>query len=123
MYVENNQIVHAGDPLVDFDPRDFQVALDQSQAALNQARSQVTAQQPNIPITQVENTANISTSEAGVTTAQAVLAAAEHDRPDTSRRTSFRSGSEQRQSASEPDLARYKILIANEEVSRQEYDR
>src|SRR5215471_6124006 len=51
VYVEDNQFVHAGDPLVDLDPRDFQVVLDQANAALNQARSQVSAQQPNVPIT------------------------------------------------------------------------
>ncbi len=119
VYVENNQFVHAGDPLVDFDPRDFQVALDQAEASLNQARSQVTAQQPNIPITQVENTANISTSEAGVTTAQAVLAAAEHDRDTAAARLSE---AEANNAKAQADLARYKILIANDEVSRQEYD-
>lgn len=119
VYVENNQLVHAGDPLVDFDPRDFQVALDQSQAALAQARSQVTAQQPNVPITQVENTANISTSEASVTTAQAAVAAAEHDRDAAAARLAE---AEANNSKAQADLARYKILIAREEVSRQEYD-
>ncbi len=119
VYVENNQFVHAGDPLVDFDPRDFQVALDQAQAALGQAQSQVTAQQPNVPITQVENTANISTSEASVATAQAVLAAAEHDRDAAASRLTE---AEANSAKAQADLARYKILIANEEVSRQEYD-
>ncbi|HEV2212621.1 MAG TPA: HlyD family secretion protein [Gammaproteobacteria bacterium] len=119
VYVENNQFVHAGDPLVDFDPRDFQVALDQAQAALGQAQSQVTAQQPNVPITQVENTANISTSESGVATAQAALAAAEHDRDAAAARLTEAEANNARAQA---DLARYKILIANEEVSRQEYD-
>src|SRR5271154_5734126 len=52
VYVDNNQFVKAGDPLVDLDPRDFQVAVDQASAQLAQARSQVTAQQPNVPITQ-----------------------------------------------------------------------
>src|SRR5690242_4810862 len=52
VYVENNQLVKAGDPLVDLDPRDFQVALNQASASLGQAQSQLTAQQPNIPITQ-----------------------------------------------------------------------
>ncbi|MDR3703261.1 MAG: HlyD family secretion protein [Candidatus Sulfopaludibacter sp.] len=119
VYVENNQFVHAGDPLVDFDPRDFQVALDQVQAALGQAHSQVTAQQPNVPITQVENTANISNSEASVATARAVLASAEHDRDAASARLAE---AEANNAKAQADLARYKILIANEEVSRQEYD-
>src|SRR5437879_2215242 len=39
VYVENNQIVQAGEPLVDLDPGDYKVALDQAEAALAQARS------------------------------------------------------------------------------------
>jgi membrane fusion protein (multidrug efflux system) len=119
VYVENNQIVHAGDPLVDLDPRDYQVALDQATAALGQARSQVTAQQPNVPITQAENTANISTSEASLVNAQAALAAAEHDRDAAAARLTE---AEANNARAQSDLARYKILIAAEEVSRQEYD-
>src|SRR5271154_3729017 len=47
VYVDDNQIVKAGDPLVDLDPRDFQVAVDETRAQVSQARSQVTALQPN----------------------------------------------------------------------------
>ncbi len=119
VYVENNRYVHAGDPLVDLDPRDYQVALDQALASLSQAQSQVTAQQPNIPITQVENTANISSAEAGFANARAALGAAEHDRESAAARLTEAEANSARAQA---DLARYKILIANEEVSKQEYD-
>lgn len=119
VYVENNQLVRAGDPLVDLDPRDFEVALEQIKASLSQAQSQVTAQLPNVPITQVENTANISTSEASVATAQAAVAAAEHDKDTAAARLAE---AEANNAKAQADLARYKILIASEEVSRQEYD-
>jgi membrane fusion protein (multidrug efflux system) len=119
VYVDNNQVVHAGDPLVDLDPRDFQVAIDQAQAALVQAKSQVTAQQPNVPITRVENQANISTSESGVANAQATLAAAEHDRDTAAARLTE---AEAANAKAQSDLARYTILIKNEEVSQQEFD-
>ena len=76
VYVEDNQSVRAGDPLVDLDPRDLQVAVDQATAALNQARSQVTAQQPNIPITQEQNTANVAGGNADVANAEAAVGAA-----------------------------------------------
>ena len=108
-----------GDPLVDLDPRDFEVALAQAKAQLSQAENQVTAQRPNVPITQVENTTNISTGESGVANAQAALGAAEHDR-DTS--VARLSEAEANSAKAQSDLARYKILIANEEVSQQEYD-
>jgi len=119
VYVENNQIVHAGDPLVDLDPRDFQVALDQTEAALAQARSQVTAQQPNIPITQVENLTNIESAEANTANTRAALEAARHDRDSAAARLAEAEANNIRAQA---DLSRYKILIAHEEVSQQEYD-
>ena len=46
VYVENNQSVKTGDPLIDLDPRDYQVSLDQYVAKLAQARSMVLAQEP-----------------------------------------------------------------------------
>jgi membrane fusion protein (multidrug efflux system) len=119
VYVEDNQIVHAGDPLVDLDPRDFQVSIDQATAALNQARSQVIAQQPNVPITQAENTANVSSGEAGVANADAGVSAAEHDRDTAVARLAE---AEANNAKAQADLSRYKILIAKEEISKQEYD-
>ncbi|MBV8895076.1 MAG: HlyD family secretion protein [Acidobacteriaceae bacterium] len=119
VYVEDNQVVKAGDALVDLDPRDLQVGLDQALAQLSQARSMVVAQEPNVPITQVENTTNISTGEADVANAQAALAAAERDRESDAAKVSEAEANNARAQA---DLARYKLLIAKEEVSQQEYD-
>src|SRR5690348_2014079 len=76
VYVEDNQMVKPGDPLVDLDPRDSQVALDQALAQLAEARSMVSAQQPNVPLTTFENAGSISGGEAEVAGAQAALAAA-----------------------------------------------
>ena len=86
VYVDSNQIVKAGDPLVDLDPRDFQVALDQARAQVAQARSQVTAQQPNVPITQVESSTNITGAEADVANAEAAVGVAERDRESAAAR-------------------------------------
>jgi multidrug resistance efflux pump len=44
--VNDNQFVHAGDPLVHLDPRPFKLALDQAQADLETARAQLAAQTP-----------------------------------------------------------------------------
>jgi membrane fusion protein (multidrug efflux system) len=119
VYVDNNQVVHAGDPLVDLDPRDFEITVDQVTAALNQARSQVTAQLPNVPITQAENTANVSGAEASVLDSEAGVGAAQHDRDSAAARLTE---AEANNAKAQADLGRYKILIANEEVSQQEYD-
>ena len=44
--VENNQAVKAGDLLVEIDPRDLQVALDQKRAAVDSARANVVLSRP-----------------------------------------------------------------------------
>ncbi len=119
VYVDDNEIVQAGNPLVDLDPRDYQVELAQALAQLGQAQSMVIAQEPNIPITQVESTTNISTSGAEVTNAEAALAAAERDRESAAARLAEAEANNARAQA---DLARYKLLIAKEEVSQQEFD-
>jgi membrane fusion protein (multidrug efflux system) len=119
VYVDDNQTVKAGDPLADLDPRDYQVALDQAFAQLAQARSMVFAQQPNIPITEVANTTNISTGEADVANAEAALGAAERDRESAAAKLLE---SEANNARAQADLARYKLLIAKEEVSQQEFD-
>jgi len=114
VYVDDNQMVKAGQPLVDLDPRDFEVTLDQTLAQLAQARSLVVAQQPNVPITQIENTTNLSTGGADVANAQAGLAVAERDRESAAATVT--------QAEANNALARYKLLIGKEEVSAQEYD-
>jgi len=119
VYVDDNQTVKAGDPLVDLDPSDYKVNLDQVLAQLAQARSMVVAQQPNVPITQLENITNISTGQADVANAQAALSAAQRDRESTEAKVTESQANNARAQA---DLARYKLLIAKEEVSEQEYD-
>ena len=119
VYVDDNQTVQVRESLVDLDPRDYQVALDQALAQLSQAQSMVIAQQPNIPITQVENTTNITSGEFEVTNAEAALAAAERDREASAAKLIE---SEANNARAQADLARYKLLIAKEEVSQQEFD-
>jgi membrane fusion protein (multidrug efflux system) len=119
VYVDSNQIVKAGDPLVDLDPRDFQVALDQTRAQVTQARSQVSAQQPSVPITEVESSTNITGAEADVANATAAVGVAERDRESAAARLAEAQANAAKAQA---DLARYSMLIKNEEVSQLEFD-
>jgi membrane fusion protein, multidrug efflux system len=119
VYVDDNQIVKAGDPLVDLDPRDFQVTIDQAKAQVAQAQSQVVAMRPNIPITQVDNVSNITGAEADVANAEAVVGVAERDRESAAARLAE---AEANAAKAHSDLERYTLLIKNEEVSKQEYD-
>jgi membrane fusion protein (multidrug efflux system) len=119
VYVEDNQTVKPGDPLVDLDPRDYQIALDQALAQLAQARSMVSAQRPNVPLTKVENAGSISSGEAEVAGAQAALAAARRDRESLAAKLAQ---AQANSAEAQADLSRYQQLIAKEEVSQQEYD-
>ena len=119
VYVDDNQIVKAGQLLIELDGRDYQASLDQALAQLHQARSMVVAERPNIPITEVENVTNISTGEAEVANTEAALASAERDRDSAAAKVVE---AEANSAKAQADLARYKLLIAKEEVSQQEYD-
>jgi membrane fusion protein (multidrug efflux system) len=119
VYTDDNRTVKAGDPLVDLDPRDMQVALDQAKAQAGQARSMIAEQQPNIPITQVQSSTSISTSEADVATAQAKEAVAVQDQATAAARVAE---AQANLTKAQQDLDRYKVLIAKEEISQQEYD-
>jgi membrane fusion protein (multidrug efflux system) len=79
VHVVDNQVVHTGDPIADLDPRDYDVALSQARAGLEQAEAQLTAEKPNVPITAVSNRTTIATSSEDVATARAELATAERD--------------------------------------------
>jgi membrane fusion protein (multidrug efflux system) len=119
VYVDDNQFVKKGDPLVDLDPRDFQVTVDQARAQVAQARSQVTAQQPNVPITQIESSTNITGAEADVANAEAAIGVSERDRESAVARLAE---AEANAAKAKADLSRYTMLIKNEEVSQQEFD-
>jgi membrane fusion protein (multidrug efflux system) len=79
VHVVDNQVVRAGDPIADLDPRDYDVAVSQARAGLEQAEAQLTAEKPNVPITAVSNRTTIATSSEDVATARAELATAERD--------------------------------------------
>ncbi len=117
--VEENQSVNAGDVLVEFDPRDYQVAVEQAQAQLLKAEAEERAENPNLPITQSNSQTSVSTSKSEVANAEAAVAAAEGDR---SAAISRFQEAEANNSKAQADVARYKALVDKSEVSRSDYD-
>ena len=49
--VEENQLVKAGDPIAELDPSDYQVAVENAEAALASAKANAAAAKVNVPIT------------------------------------------------------------------------
>ena len=71
VYANDNQLVEAGQPLVDLDTHDQEVALAQAQAQYDQALAQLKAQRPSVLITSAENHASSLTSDAQVAESRA----------------------------------------------------
>jgi membrane fusion protein (multidrug efflux system) len=120
VHVVENQAVKRGDLLVELDPRDYRVALERAQADLQQAASGVQARRTAVPITSISTQTGIETARSEVQNAQAALEAAEQNRQAQAARLAE---AEANNVKAQADLARYRTLVAKDEVSREEYDR
>lgn len=119
VYVTDNQIVQPGQVLVEIDPRDYQVAVDQAQAALSDAEATARAAGISVPVASVSTKSQVSTSEAEITNVEAGISAAEQQF-EASRAQIVQAQANNTKAQS--DLARYKELIAKKEISEQQYD-
>jgi membrane fusion protein (multidrug efflux system) len=119
VYVEDNQVVQAGQPLVDLDPGDSIVALAQAQANYDQAVAQLKSQNPNVPITQATNASDIASQQAEVQSAEAALSAANSDYESAIARLRQAEATNQK---SQSDLVRYKQLLDKQEIANSDYD-
>ncbi|MGA7379341.1 MAG: HlyD family secretion protein [Terriglobales bacterium] len=117
--VDDNQYVKQGDVLVEIDPKDYEVAVDQAQA--NLANAEATAESLNItvPITSVNtssqlsfSTSDVQNASAGISSAEAQLLAA-HAQLEQAEANDVKA---------QDDLVRYKALADKREVSEQTYD-
>jgi membrane fusion protein (multidrug efflux system) len=69
--VTDNQIVKAGDTLLEIDPVDYQIALDRAQAVLAAAQATLEASSQNLESTRITAPANPEAAQAAVDAAQA----------------------------------------------------
>ncbi|WP_353069902.1 HlyD family secretion protein [Tunturibacter empetritectus] len=119
IYVDDNQVVHAGQPLLDLDTADAEAKLTQAQAQYDQALAQLSAQQPNLPITQRSNATDALSYGSEVSAAQAALAGAQNDRDSAVAKLQQ---AEATNIKNQSDLARYRQLLDREEIAPSDYD-
>jgi membrane fusion protein, multidrug efflux system len=119
VYVDDNQFVKAGDVLVQIDPKDYQVALDQAQADLADAQAQAQAQNINVPITTQTTSSQVSSAEANVEDAQAGITAAQQQSDAAQAQLAQAQANNVK---AQNDLGRYQQLVAKQEISQQQYD-
>ena len=117
--VGDNEYVQQGTVLVEIDPKDYAVAVQQAQA--NLASAEATAQSLNItvPITSVNTSSQLSFASSDVESASAGVniterqVAAAHAQLEQVEATDVKA---------QDDLRRYKMLVDQKEVAEQVYD-
>jgi membrane fusion protein (multidrug efflux system) len=119
VYVENDQPVKAGMTLVDLDPSDYLVQVNQFRAQYEQALAQLAAQNPNVPITQTSNRSAVDTDSATVLNGQAAVAGAQYDFDSNTAKLRQLEADNRKNQA---DLVRYRELAGKHEIALSEYD-
>ena len=119
VYVENDQPVKAGQPLVDLDPKDYEVLVEQARAGYEQAIAQAAAESPNVPITVTSNRATVDTDMEQVVNAEAAIASAQRDYDSNVAKLRQ---AQANNSKAQSDLVRYKKLVDQGEISLSDYD-
>ena len=119
LLVDDNQFVAAGTPLVQIDPKDYQVALDRAQAYYADSLATAQAAQVNVPLTHVNTTAQEAAAQADVENARAGIAVA---RQQYDAAIAQLAQAEANNVKAQNDLVRYKQLVDKQEISQQQYD-
>ncbi|MGH9547027.1 MAG: HlyD family secretion protein [Terriglobales bacterium] len=119
LLVNDNQYVEAGTPLVEIDPRDYQVAVAKASAAYRDALATAESMQVDVPITSVNTGSQLSAAQADVNGAGAGISVA---------RQQLEAARAQLEQAiandikAQNDVGRYKQLVDKQEISHQQYD-
>ena len=117
---EDQQFVKAGDVLVRFDPRDYEVAIAKAEADLRDAEAALETSRIDIPITTATTASQLKTAHSSradaaafVVGAQRQLAAA-HDRHESAQ--ALVRDAEASLKKTSDDVARYKLLVDKNEI-------
>ncbi|HMD98567.1 MAG TPA: HlyD family secretion protein [Terriglobia bacterium] len=116
--VDDNQYVEAGTVLVQFDPKDYEVALANAKATLANDQAGAAALLTNVPLTTVNTSSQLSSAESDVENAKAGLVAAR--RQFDAAQASLRQA-EANDLNAQDDVNRYKPLAAKDEIPQQRY--
>jgi membrane fusion protein, multidrug efflux system len=117
--VEENQKVNAGDTIAELDPRDFQVAVENAQAALATSVANAAVARVNVPLISVNTGSNLSSADADVSSSHAGVAQAEKQLQAAHARVLQAQANATKADA---DLERYKPLVEKDVISKQQFD-
>jgi len=119
VYVDENQVVKAGDVIAELDPSDYQVAVENAEAALASAQANAAVANVNVPITTVNTGSNLTSADANVSGSRAGVAQAEQQLEAAQASVAQAKANNTKAQA---DLERYKPLVAKDVISKQQFD-
>lgn len=119
LMVDDNQYVQAGQPLLQIDPRDYEIAIARAKANYEDALAGAGAAQVNVPITQIGTSSQVISAQADVENARAGIAAAKQQAAASEAQVAQAEANNVR---AQSDLARYTQLVQKQEISQQQYD-
>ena len=108
----NDDVIEKDQVLVQLDPADYQVALERARAELAEAQRNAVASRTTVPLTSTTANSGVTTATAGVASAERQASAA-HARVREAQAGHTRAAQ---------DLERMQALIAQDEISHQQYD-
>jgi len=117
--VDDNQYVQKGAVLVEIDPKDYEVAVEQAKASLASAEATAQSMNINVPITSVSTLSQLKFTASGVENASAGIVAAEKQAAAAHAQLQ---AAEANDVKAQDDLRRYKALVEKQEVAEQVYD-
>ena len=124
--IEDNQFVKAGTILVQIDPKDYVVALEKARADLAAAKTLSEAAHTQVPVTVTTTSSQSNLAGAGIERAESARAAAMKDVESARARLESALARVRENQAiytkAAQDLERMKLLIAKDEISKQQYD-
>lgn len=117
--VNENQFVEANTVVAEIDPKDFELAVQQDQAALDNALASYEAANVNVPITGINTGSTLRSAGADVTGAQAQVEQANRQLESAKAKVAQ---AQANNTKAQLDLQRYTPLVQKDVISRQQYD-
>jgi membrane fusion protein (multidrug efflux system) len=117
--VDDNQYVEKGTVLVEIDPKDYEVAVDQARADVANAEATAESLHIDVPITATNTSSQLESTEADVDKQAAAIVAAEKQLAVAKAQLEQSQANDVK---AQQDLVRYQMLVSKEEIARQVYD-
>ncbi len=117
--VEENQYVEAGTVLAEIDPRDFEVAAEQSEATRQAAEANAEASQVGVPITTINTGSTLSSAGSDVSSANASIEQSIRQLESAHARVEQAKANHDK---AQLDLDRYAPLVEKDVISKQQFD-